>query len=60
MTYEKAKTLVEALKYPRASQERLDGVYADYQKALQNVAIAQDRYDNVAGCARDDPRTWMH
>ncbi len=54
--YEKAKTLVEALKYPRASQERLDGVYADYQKALQNVAIAQDRYDDVAGVAPDNPK----
>lgn len=53
--YEKAKTLVQALKYPRASQERLDGVYADYQLALQNVAISQDIFDNVAGIARDNP-----
>lgn len=54
--YKKAETLVEALKYPRASQQRLDGVYADYQAALQNVAIAQDRYDNIANLAPDDPR----
>lgn len=52
---DKAKNLVEALKYPRASKQRLDGVYADYQSALQNVALAQDRYDNVAGLAPDDP-----
>ncbi len=53
--YDKAQTKVEALKYPRASKERLDGIYADYQIALQNVAIAQDKFDNVAGIARDNP-----
>jgi HlyD family secretion protein len=54
--YKKAQTAFEALKYPRASQARLDGVYADYQAALQNVAISQDRYDNVVGLPADDPR----
>jgi RND family efflux transporter MFP subunit len=54
--YTKAKNMVESLKYPRASQSRLDGAYADYQSALQNVALAQERYDKVANLTPDDPR----
>src|SRR5512133_1637314 len=52
----KAKNLVEALKYPRASQTRLDSTYADYQSALEQVAMAQDSYDKLAALPPDDPR----
>ncbi len=52
----KAQTQVEALKYPRASQERLDGSLNEYQAALQDVALAQDRYDNLTNLGPDDPR----
>ncbi len=54
--YAKAQNLVEALKYPRASKQRLDSTYADYQSALQNVAIAQDHFDKYANLPPDDPR----
>ncbi len=54
--YDQANTAQQALSYPRASKERLDGVYNDYQAALQSVALAQDRYDRVSNLAPDDPR----
>ncbi len=51
----KAQAVVDAQKYPRASQDRLDTAGADYQSALEQVAIAQDRYDKVANRNTDDP-----
>jgi HlyD family secretion protein len=54
--YDKAATQVETLKYPRASQQRLDSSLNDYQSALQDVAIAQDRYDKLVSLSADDPR----
>jgi multidrug resistance efflux pump len=54
--YDKAQKVLDSLKYPRASQERLDGSYNDYQLSLRNVALSQDRYDNMKNLPPDDPR----
>ncbi len=53
---EKAEAISESLKYPRAGQERLDSTYADYQKALEDVAMAQNTFDNVVTLPENDPR----
>jgi HlyD family secretion protein len=52
----KAQTKVESLKYPRASQERLDAVYNDYQAALQEVAEAQNSFNNYINLPDYDDR----
>jgi HlyD family secretion protein len=54
--YKKAQKIVDALKFPRASQDRIDSSYADYRSALENVALAQQRYDNTLKYSPDDPR----
>lgn len=52
---DKAQKVVDSLVYPRASQERLDSAYADYRRALENVALAQNRFDKFAKQTPDDP-----
>ncbi len=44
-----------AMKYPRASQSRLDSLESEYQANLQNLALAQEAFDTVASKPPDDP-----
>lgn len=53
---EKAQATVDAMKYPRAGQDRIDSVYNDYQQALQDVALAQNAFDDVVSLADYDAR----
>lgn len=52
----KAQATVDAMKYPRANQQRIDAANNDYQQALQNVALAQKAYDEVTNLPEYDSR----
>lgn len=55
---EEAQKKREALKYPRASQARLDNAYAAYREAQYSLALSQSDFEQVAAIDHDDPR-WI-
>ena len=52
----KAQAAVDAMVYPRANKQRIDAAENDYQQSLQNVALAQKAYDDVADLPKYDSR----
>ncbi len=52
----KAQNAVTALQYPRASNQRIQGLQNQYQADLEQVALAQKNFDRVSSNPPDDPQ----
>jgi RND family efflux transporter MFP subunit len=52
----KAQNAATALKYPRATDERIQDLENQYQADLEQVALAQKNFDRVSNKHTDDPQ----
>ncbi len=52
----KAQNAATALKYPRATDQRIQELENQYQADLEQVALAQKNFDHVSSKHPDDPR----